>query len=497
MFRKVVATSLLLGLTVIGSNESGTAAPPGKPIGTHPTSLFKDTDTRLDVNQLEMFVYNDGNFAYDNANYLGKTDGLYFPRGTKKTVIYAAGFWVGAKVAGEPRVAVAEYSSEYVPGVMAGGTFMPDNAQFKVYKIQRGDSPQSNPDYANWPTWQGAPVDDEGAPLLLGDQVTWSVFTDADPNAHVNHSGSTPPLGIEVQHAAYGFARGDALGNAYFLKYTIINKGANLLEDTYIAIWVDPDLGSASDDLVGCDTIRAMGYCYNDGDDSDYGAKPPAVGMDLLQGPIVPATPLDIAYVSGERRRGFRNLGMTSFIGFASGADPMNANETYAYMRGLIRDSLTFASVPMVNPVTGQVTTFALSGDPVTSSGWVDTAAGDRRMLLSSGPFTMASGDTQEVVAAVMVGQGDDAVSSITALRAVNAAVQKTHGPLCGDMEMNGVVGIFDVLMLLNYVFGDELTPPTFWMADVDCNLKLNLSDCVYLIDYVFLGGNEPCSAYQ
>lgn len=132
MLRKVVATSLLLGLILIDGNNPGTAAPPGKPTQVHQTSLFKDTDTRLDVNNLEMFVYNDGNFAYDISNVLGKTDGLYFPRGTKRTVIYAAGLWVGAKVAGETRVAVAEYSSEYVPGPMADGTFMPDNAQFKV-----------------------------------------------------------------------------------------------------------------------------------------------------------------------------------------------------------------------------------------------------------------------------------------------------------------------------------------------------------------------------
>jgi len=496
MFRKVVATGLLFGLMVIGSNEPGMAAPP-KPSVTHKNSLFRDTDTRLDVNNLEMFVYNDGIFAHDNSNILGKSDGLYFPRGTKKTVIYAAGLWVGAMVAGEPRVAVAEYSSEHVPGPMADGTYMPDNAQFKVYSIRRGDTPGSNPDYANWPVDQGAPVDDDGEPLLLGDQMTWSVFNDADPDAHINDAGSTPPLGIEVHHTSYGFARSGALGNAYFLKYRIINKGANLLEDTYIAIWVDSDLGNSSDDLVGCDTIRALGYCYNDGDDGDYGANPPAVGIDLLQGPIVPATPLDIAYVSGERRRGFRNLGMTSFIGFTLGADPNNATETYGYTQGLVRDTVTFAMTPMVNPVTGQVTTYSLSGDPVTQSGWIDAAAGDRRMLLSSGPFTMAPGDTQEVVVAVMVGQGDDAIGSITALRAVDAEVQEMHGPLCGDMEMNGTVGIFDALMLLNYVFAIEQTPPHFWQADVDCNLKLNLSDCVYLIDHIFLGGDEPCSACQ
>jgi hypothetical protein len=55
------------------------------------SALNLDIDMRLDVNNLEMFVYNDGNFAYDNANVLGRTEGLYFPRGTRKTVVYAAG----------------------------------------------------------------------------------------------------------------------------------------------------------------------------------------------------------------------------------------------------------------------------------------------------------------------------------------------------------------------------------------------------------------------
>lgn len=81
-------------------------------------ALIYDTITRIDANSLEMFVYNNGNFAYDNANILGKTDGLYYPRGTKKTAIYDAGLWIGAKVNNEVRIAMAEYSSEFVPGPM-------------------------------------------------------------------------------------------------------------------------------------------------------------------------------------------------------------------------------------------------------------------------------------------------------------------------------------------------------------------------------------------
>ncbi len=387
------------------------------------TALFKDTDTRLDMNNLEMFVYNDGNFAYDNANVLGKTDGLYFPRGTKKTVIYSAGIWIGAKVGGDIRLAIAEYSSEFVPGPMLDGTYQPDNANFKVYKVERGDTPESNSDYANWPVADGAPVDEEGNPKILGDQMCWSVFNDADPAGHINDAAGTQPLGIEVQQSAFGFARGGALGNTLFLKYKIINKGTNTLDSTFVALWADPDLGDASDDLVGCDTTVSLGYCYNEGGDTDYGSKPPAVGFDFFEGPIVPSEG-DSALVDGKWRQGFRNLPMYSFNKYINGTDPASRVETYGYMRGLTKDPNSQAMIPTVNPETGEVTTFAHSGDPVTQTGWRDESAADRRFMMSAGPFTMAPGDTQEVVAAVIVAQGADPLNSIIALKEVDRQAQ-------------------------------------------------------------------------
>ncbi|MBK7091135.1 MAG: hypothetical protein IPH59_05365 [bacterium] len=196
------------------------------------------------------------------------------------------------------RLAIAEYSSEFVPGPMEGGTFSPDNFDFRVYKIQDGDTPASNPDYANWPVDQGAPVDENGDPLVTGDQMTWSVFNDANPDGHINDAADTQPLGLEIQQTTFGYARGGALGNTYIIKYKIINKGGNNLEDTYVSIWVDPDLGSASDDLVGCDTLLSLGYCYNEGLTNRYGAAPPAVGFDFFPGPIVPAEPK--RFCSGE-----------------------------------------------------------------------------------------------------------------------------------------------------------------------------------------------------
>jgi hypothetical protein len=76
---------------------------------------------------------------------------------------------------------------------------------------------------------------------------------------------------------------------------------------------------------------------------------------------------------------------------------------------------------PFINPLTGQPTKFTMDGDPGTGQGWVDGMAGltpqDRRMCLVTGPFTMANGDTQELVVATMIGQGADRISSIAVLK--------------------------------------------------------------------------------
>ncbi len=436
-----IAAFWVMGLVISGSVAE--AARSKAQTGNPPTALIFDYDTRLDINNLEMFVYNDGNFAYDNANVLGKTDGLYYPRGTSKTVVYSAGLWLGAKVAGETRVAIAEYSSEFVPGPMEDGTYLPDNALFKVYKVRSGDTPASNPDYANWPVSQGAPVDATGDPLILGDLMTWSVFNDADPDHHINDAGSTLPLGVEIQHTAFGWARGTALGNVYFLKYLIINKGGNTLDSAYVSIWADPDLGNASDDLVGCDTVLSLGYCYNEGEDSEYGAAAPAVGFDFLRGPLVLGSPADIGWLNGVARPGFKNLAMSSFNKYINGTDPASRVETYGYMKGLTKDGLSGQMIPMIDPSTGLPTRFAVSGDPVAQTGWIDEAAADRRLMLSTGPFTMVPGDTQEVVVAVLVGQGNSPLGSVIALRQVDEAVQTVFEDNFSALELTGDLSLY------------------------------------------------------
>ena len=377
---------------------------------TAPTPSFvPDLDTEIDANQMSMSVTNQGSWAFDQL--IGDA-GLEWPIGTGKHVVFAAGLWLGARVNGEVQVTVGEFSQEYAAGPLGANGLPIDPTEIdpihRVYKLNAGDGP-GTPDWDNWPIQFGAPTDTEGNPLILGEQTLWCVYNDAVAFKHTNDAGSSEPLGVEVRQTVYAFDQLGALANTAILDFEVVNKGVNTLEDMYISFWLDPDLGGFADDLAGCDTTLALGYCYNaTNDDSQYGANPPALGCAILQGPIVNDDTLE----------------MTSFNVYRNGTDPSSPFESYNYMQGLSADG---------SPQTCQSepTQFVFSGDPVAGTGCLDTDAADKRMMLNSGPITMNPGDQQHVVVAAVVGgvpgQGDR-LTNVTLLKSYTSTVQELLG---------------------------------------------------------------------
>jgi len=126
--------------------------------------------------------------------------------------------------------------------------------------------------------------------VLKGDETLFWIFNDRG-NAHTESGGM--PIGLEIRGQAFAFTTNDELNNMTFYSYEIINRSTFELTETFFSQWVDPDLGYAFDDFVGCDVLRGLGYCYN-GTDVDgsgqawaYGENPPAVGVDFFQGPYI------------------------------------------------------------------------------------------------------------------------------------------------------------------------------------------------------------------
>ena len=63
----------------------------------------------------------------------------------------------------------------------------------------------------------------------------------------------------------------------------------------------------------------------------------------------------------------------------------------------------------------------------------------------------------------------------------------------CGDANLDTKVNVSDAVYLINYVFSGGNEPqPVKACGDVNSDEKVNVSDAVYLINYVFSGGNPP-----
>ena len=62
------------------------------------------------------------------------------------------------------------------------------------------------------------------------------------------------------------------------------------------------------------------------------------------------------------------------------------------------------------------------------------------------------------------------------------------------DCDHNGYADIYDVLYLIDFVYGDGPAPLPFWeMGDLNCSGGIDILDISVSIDYVLHGGATPC----
>jgi hypothetical protein len=447
----IIVLVLLLAGGMVSAGENGQRTPGN-------AQLSKTTGspvyTFMNINNISTVYRNDGTSDIDVAQ---QNSGLVFPKGSKKTAMYSSGLIWAARIAGDPQVRVggSGHRSGLQPGRILpnGSPEDPSLEHVRIYRVRPdyrtadlsseiSDEKRSAADiraryatdWQEWPVAYGAPykdVDSNGSynasvdiPGVPGaDQTVWYVANDMNSTNTANLYG-TQPLGIECQVTSWAYAQEGPLGNMVFRSYVIINKSSQRLDSMLVAMWSDPDLGFSDDDFAGCDTSLSLGFIYNAQNvDQTYGAlPPPAAGFDFFQGPVV-AAPGATATFRGKYLQGYRNLPMTSFFYFIKSdqtladpvqGDPAGATQMFNFMRGRVGLTGQFFQDPQGNP-----TTYVLTGDPVSGNGWLDGQQypmGDRRMGLASGPFSMAPGDTQEVVIAEICAGAIPGVDRLTAV---------------------------------------------------------------------------------
>jgi hypothetical protein len=462
-----------------------------------------------DGNRISTVHGNHGDIA---SYHITGESGTEWPKGSGKTAIFQSGLWLASgkvRPAGsdqweeELRTAAAEYTVEFVPGTIDGvtsdghiyqihkaelqaflendyATYSSMSAMLPRTKIEGNvifteleEMQFPTDDFKNWPVEAGAPwvdangdgiynIEDGDHPDIKGDMFHWYVMNDGDASSHTALWG-TPPMNVEIQTSLFGFDQSGPLGNILFVRWVLINKGSDDLDSVFISMWHDDDVGDHTDDLAGCDTSLSIGYTYNDTDgDVKYGVEVPAVASDFFQGPLVDdpdtsATILTWSLEKGYHLRtipGKRQLGLTSFAVYTNpspyGQDPNTAEEAYRFMNGLNGTT----GEDFINPITGEVSRFVYTGDPVAGTGWLDNTPGDRRYLMTSGPFYFGSGDTVEVVGSIIIAAGSNWAKSITKMKYYDKFAQgafKANFDVCSPPSPTVAVSQLDRKIVLTF----------------------------------------------
>jgi hypothetical protein len=281
-------------------------------------------------------------------------------------------------------------------------------------------------------------------------QTVWTVANDLNSDIGIQVFGS-PSIGLELQVTEWAYSVSNPLNNIIFQQFRVIYKGTAIsnpgsrIDSMYIVKWSDPDLGNYSDDLAGCDSVLGLGFVYNANTvDAEYqalGYPAPAVGFDFLQGPAYyTGNPNDSAVIGLKWRKGYKywsENALSAFVFFAAGtgiSDPTNQYEWY----NLMRAGLPRPAYPDYRPFwtafrDGYPTRYAVAGDPVTRTGWIDgreIPPGDRRIVLVTGPFSMSLGDTAEIVVALIGAMGADNISSVQVLKYYDSYAQFAYDNL-------------------------------------------------------------------
>ncbi len=311
---------------------------------------------------------------------------------------------------------------------------------------------------------------------LFGDETHWWVFNDKG-NIHTETGGD--PIGMEIRAQAFGFATNDEINRMTFYNYELINRGTQTLFNTFFSKWLDPDLGQAADDYVGCDVSRGLGFCYNgdevdDGGPNVYGANPPAIGVDFFEGPYLDADGFDNPGPILDSNTGFyvappltsaldsngivyrgigtgysdgitdnERFGMRRFTYFTNGAafpytDPSSAAQYYNFMEGKWANGseMYYGGTGATGSI---LTDYLFPGDSDSlhwGTGGIDPGApwdeitsgnpvGDRRFVQSAGPFTLKPGAVNNITVGIVYGRGTAGVaSSVAALKAADTKAQ-------------------------------------------------------------------------
>ncbi len=258
--------------------------------------------------------------------------------------------------------------------------------------------------FERWPSDFGAPTYQDGSPKMNGDVMAWGSFTSA---ATTGTSGNSF-FGLDIVVNPYMF-EDDELQNIVFVRYEITNESSTPIENLHMGFGGDVDLALIDTNLepingicgrfkthwnnTGYDRTRNYSYTYVKPDPADgniplecYGTFVgySIVGSSRTNGLIAPA--LAHTVVTRWEEQSFEAFQETKI---------QTPSQVLFALQGLSSEGN-----PMIDPTTGEVTSFAYTGNPITETGWVDYRK-DVRSVQSISPITLAPGEKVITIVAI------------------------------------------------------------------------------------------------
>lgn len=404
----------------------------------------------LNVNKVIAPLHIDGAF-FSDAGY--DDDHINFYRiehdsdpATKPSMIFSGALWLGGldpegniKFAAN-RYGVSSQKSDYIPGPLpvSGGIdsltctkwdrFFPANrediASLRADLAADGEVDDVPYDLLGWPG-RGNPhfemvhgfslpdqdlapfidFDGDGAynpmhgdfPLIKGEQAFWWIFNDAGPHLA---SVTTSSIQMEVQMMAYASpAPGSVIDFTTFFEVKCINRGQEDFLDSYVGLWMNPDVGCYRDDAYRSNPDYDLVFTYNEAKEDLQDCPSNAEAYAPEYSPVQA-----IKVVGSSQEELSEPAGLHSFIAFDPGLcdgppgtyQPHTSEEYYNTIRGIWIDSMLIqVGGDGYNEQEGLPTTKYLFNDLEVPGGrdWCPgRAICKNEQVLSVGPYNLKPG---------------------------------------------------------------------------------------------------------
>ncbi len=374
-------------------------------------SLFDNQENT--VSNIQFFT---SNYGIWGMNVAANLSGTFWPRNSDNAYLFGGGIWFGTtKLVGgaqtRSKLVFLSYNPDSglgwaVPGRMEDGESLsssPESIQkYRVYystDFDRNGQPLLSEDGPGWPLWNtiGQGPSSQGRfagtyiheveqrsrvshPLgiaTVSDEDIISTFKGSDLSVYEGNPGLRRqqgyPLDLQFEQAIYSWATAP-LNDAIIVRYRVTNETQDTLFDCWLSPVFDFDIrniaseadGAGNDDLryYEEDPELELVMQWTEGDRGEAGRGFGYVGLAILESPAVDQD----RFLRSDKQRFTpeEQLGLTTFRNWSFGDDPESDEDRYDYMAAGVIDA--------------------------------QSEVGDKRFLLSTGPFNLRPGESASIV---------------------------------------------------------------------------------------------------